>query len=49
MLIAILVAISLLAGGLAFIAAGAAMRTWWGRAPAAAAAGAIEALCGIHI
>jgi membrane-associated phospholipid phosphatase len=48
MLIAILVAISLLAGGLAFIAAGAAMRTWWGRAPAAAAAGAIEAHTGVR-
>src|SRR6185437_3349177 len=48
MLIAVLVGISLVAAGLAFAAAGAALRTSWGRAPAAAAAEAIDEHTGVR-
>jgi undecaprenyl-diphosphatase len=41
-LIAVLAAISAVSAGLTFVAFRAALRTWWGRAPAAAAAGAID-------
>jgi membrane-associated phospholipid phosphatase len=48
MLIAVLVVISLLAAGVAFAAAEAALCTWWGRAPAAAAADAIDLHTGVR-
>jgi membrane-associated phospholipid phosphatase len=48
MLIAVLVGISLVAAGLAFAAADAALRTSWGRAPAAAAAEAIDEHTGVR-
>jgi membrane-associated phospholipid phosphatase len=48
MLIAVLLGISLVAAGLAFAAAGAALRTSWGRAPAAAAAEAIDEHTGVR-
>jgi membrane-associated phospholipid phosphatase len=48
MLIAVLVATALVSAGVGFTAAEAALRTWWGRAPAAAAAGAIEVHTGVR-
>jgi undecaprenyl-diphosphatase len=48
MLIAVLVGVALAAAGVAFAAAQTALRTWWGRAPAAAAAEAIEAHTGVR-
>jgi undecaprenyl-diphosphatase len=48
MLIAVLMGISLVAAGATFAAAGAALRTWWGRAPAAAAAEAIDQHTGVR-
>lgn len=42
MLIAVLVLISAAAAGVTFVAFRAALRTWWGRAPAATAAEAID-------
>ncbi len=48
MLIAVLLAVSALAAGVAFLVFRAALRTWWGRAPAAAAAEAIEAHTGVR-
>jgi membrane-associated phospholipid phosphatase len=46
MLIAVLVAVSAVAAGATFVAVSAALHTWWGRAPAAATAEAIEAHTG---
>jgi membrane-associated phospholipid phosphatase len=48
MLIAVLLAVSAISAGVTFVLFQAALRTWWGRAPAAAAAETIDAHTGIR-
>jgi membrane-associated phospholipid phosphatase len=48
MLIAVLLAVSALAAGVAFLVFRAALRTWWGRVPAVAAAEAIDEHTGVR-
>jgi membrane-associated phospholipid phosphatase len=48
MLVIVLVLVSVAAGGVAWLGARAAIRTWWGRAPAAATARALRAGTGVR-